>query len=288
MATKYIRNEFKTIIELTDQDEMHKSILNEMPQNLCRYKKIFPYKDNTVSIPTENKGINASWVHIPTEKSFIMTQAPVEDTIDDFWAMCFQYNVNMIIMLCNIIEDQKEKSTVYWDTNKLKKFKINNIEIIEENDIIIIKKIEIINLKDSSTKNISHLQFKKWPDHMTPDIQNVVHIFENIFNYMNENNNFVKQNIQQQNNPIVIHCSAGVGRSGVFLTLYFLYKEIMDCIKDSKELIEFNIFNLVRKLKELRMYSVENINQYNFIYYFISELLNEKNYNINYDNMVNN
>jgi protein tyrosine phosphatase len=57
---------------------------------------------------------------------------------------------------------------------------------------------------------------------------------------------------------------------------------------NSKDLIEFNIFNLVRKLKEMRMYSVENINQYNFLYYFISELLNEKNNNIYLNNMPNN
>jgi protein-tyrosine phosphatase len=110
-----------------------------------------------------------------------------------------------------------------------------------------------------------------------------------VFNYIDENNNNIKQIGKQQINPVVIHCSAGVGRSGVFLTLYFLYKEIMDCIMDnSKDLIEFNIFNLVRKLKEMRMYSVENINQYNFLYYFISELLNEKNNNIYLNNMPNN
>ena len=51
-----------------------------MQKNLFRYNKVFPYKDNTVSINTQNREINASWVHIPTKKSFIMTQAPVEDT----------------------------------------------------------------------------------------------------------------------------------------------------------------------------------------------------------------
>jgi protein tyrosine phosphatase len=180
LATKYIRNEFKTIIELTDQDDVHKSILNVIPENLCRYKKIFPYKDNTVSILTEHKAINASWVHIPTEKSFIMCQAPLDNTIDDFCQMCFQYNVNMIIMLCNIQEDNKEKSAIYWDPKKVTQFKITNIKITENNDVFMKQNIEIINLNGNCTKIISHLLFKRWPDHLTPDIQNVVYTFEHI------------------------------------------------------------------------------------------------------------
>ena len=51
----------------------------------------------------------------------------------------------------------------------------------------------------------------------------------------------------------------------------------MENILNRQDIITFNIFNLVRKLKEMRRFSVENINQYNFIYLFINELLIEKN-----------
>ena len=274
MATKYIRNEFKTIIELTDLDQTHKKLLNEMPENLCRYNNVYPYKKNTVSIETPSKEINASWVHMHTDKRFIMCQAPLDECIDDFWQMCFQYNINIIVMLCNEIEEGKTKSSTYWKLQKSSPFEIIDIKEIRKTEIITIKTIEIKKLTDNTIKNIYHLQFKKWPDHMAPDIQNVVHIFEIIFGLIDEQINKEK-NVQK--NPIVIHCSAGVGRSGVFLTLYLLYKEIMESINENKELIIFNVFNLVRKLKEMRMYSVENINQYNFIYYFIDELLKEKN-----------
>ena len=75
-----------------------------------------------------------------------------------------------------------------------------------------------------------------------------------------------------------MHCSAGVGRTGTFISLYNLYHEIMQQIFVTKnEVIAFSIFNLVRKIKELRMHMVENEDQYVFLYYFVDFLLNNFN-----------
>ena len=81
---------------------------------------------------------------------------------------------------------------------------------------------------------------------------------------------------EKKNNPqspIVVHCSAGVGRTGVFIALTNLLIEIMGEIK--KKSFYLNIFNLVRKMKEMRGYLVENINQYQFIYLFVYEYIKE-------------
>ena len=240
-----------------------------MDSNLYRYNRVYPYKYNIVKISNDHQIINASWINLPFDKNFIATQGPKDYTIEDFWQMCFEYNVKVIVMLCNLIEDGKEKCSAYWEIKNPKNFRIMNLNILEENEYYVKKEITVEKLNEQKPRTFSHIHYKKWPDKKAPNFENIVHIFENFFI-------FIKQ--RKEKGPAVIHCSAGIGRTGVFLTLYILYEEIMHNINSSSfESLTFNIFNLVRKLKELRLYSVENLDQYNFIYYFIDELLKEKN-----------
>ena len=88
--------------------------------------------------------------------------------------------------------------------------------------------------------------------------------------------------IDQYREIAVVHCSAGVGRTGTFICMYLLYHEIMMQIfkeKDSDEIV-FSMFNLVRKMKEMRIFSVENENQFALLYDFANYLL------LNYNNTI--
>ena len=265
-SKKYIKNEFFKLEELIDKNEMHKFHLNKMPKYLCRYEDIIPYKENTIKISTQNKEINGSWINIPCKRNIIVTQGPLEQCIDDFWSMCFDYNINSIVMLCNEIEEGVKKCSKYWEIKNSKIYKVIKLEKKFENEIFLQKNITIQNLFTNNNKTFFHIQFKKWPDHQIPDSA-TLKMFENLFEFIDN---------YRGDAPPVIHCSAGIGRSGVFIALYLLYKEIIRQIS-TQNLISFNIFNLVRKLKESRIYMVENINQYQFIYNFIEDLLNEKN-----------
>ena len=270
------RNEFQTIIDYTDKDQNHKDHLEKLDASICRYKDIYPYKYNVVEINNEHKMVNASWMSVFSERSFIASQAPNDNTLDDFWQMCFEHNVTHILMLCKEFEDNKKKCSNYWDVNvKFKNFVVNNCEKLGEDNVIVQKRITLTNLKDSTQRTFEHIQFKEWPDHSTPNIHNYVMIFENLFNFVD----VAREKNKKTNNPILIHCSAGIGRTGVFLTLYAICNEIKKQISsdNGSDLIIFNVFNFVRKLKEMRMYSVENINQYNFIYKFLEQYLKEKN-----------
>ena len=267
------KNEFQKIINYTDKDQSHKKELLDIDPKLCRYKDIYPYKYNKVTVPNDHKYVNASWMHIFEKNSFIATQGPHDSTIEDFWTICFKDHVTSIIMLCNEIEDNKKKCSNYWDVNlKLKNFKIKECKIIETNDLIEEKliSVEFITSEGNKIKEFPHIQFKGWPDHKIPNIENYVPTFERLFK-------FADKAREKKEGHLLVHCSAGIGRTGVFLTLYAICHEIQEQIKKKNDIISFNVFNFVRKLKEMRMFSVENINQYNFIYRFLEEYLTEKN-----------
>ena len=233
----------------------------------CRYSEVRTYKDNKVEIKSDNGYINASWIHIPKYRSFIATQGPLESTIEDFWVMCYTYDVKIIVMLCKLDENYKEKCANYWDTN-LKNFTIEkNCETIQLNDGLKMRKFKIINKDNGIEKNIIQIHFTCWADHSIPDTT-----YNKIIDIINLVDKF------KGNSPVVVHCSAGIGRTGTFISLYNLYHEIIEQINNMKiKEIKFSIMNLVRKLKEMRLYLVENENQYIFLYQFVNIFLNQNN-----------
>lgn len=221
------------------------------------------------------KFINASWIHIPYPNYFIATQGPLETTAEDFFEMCKVYDVQLIIMLCDVEEDGREKCVKYWDIKGLKNFEMGKREetsYMNKDRDILLRKLKIRNLKEKEYvgKNIDQIQFIGWDDHEGLSYE----YFNKIINIIN----FLDSYKSKANNPIVVHCSAGVGRSGTFICLYLLYHEILEQIQD-KEIkeIKFSILNLVRKIKEMRMYSVENEIQYNALYLFANYLLAKNN-----------
>ena len=288
-SKKNTRIEFQKIINYTDQDPEHKKILKRLDAKICRYKEIYPYEKNIVEISNDHKYVNASYMHIFFLNSFIASQGPNDNTVDDFWQMCFEKEIKKILMLCKETEDNKKKCSNYWDKDmKANMFENKETKVLYSDNIIEEKTITILNKKDGKIKTFPHIQFKEWPDHTTPNIENYVQLFQKLFDFvglMKEKEPEKAPKKEKRNEgekekefPILVHCSAGIGRTGVFLTLYAICYEIDKQIKSrNSDVISFNIFNFVRKLKEMRMFSVENINQYNFIYKFIEEYLREKN-----------
>ena len=175
-------------------------------------------------------------------------------------------------MLCNEIENGSEKCTNYWDEkNKMEKYQIFKIKDTEDkNKQFIIREIKLVNLLSKKESIVKQIHFIAWPDHGVPDIKDgtIFITFDEMIKLANKFRN---------NSPIVVHCSAGVGRTGTFISMYCLYQEISKQFKDNEKLIQFSIFNLVRKLKEQRLYMVQTEIQYFFIYHFVYFLL--VNYN---------
>ena len=244
---------------------MHINKLFKKYEKLDRYSDIKPYIHNKILISTTNKYINASPINIIKNKYFIATQGPLKHTIEDFWTMIDEYNCKVIVMICNLIEDKKEKCAFYYDEKlKMNKYKIC-IKSTTQKDSYIIREIKLTNLKDKTEKIINQIHITNWPDNLIPTQNGEV--FDAFIEIILETGR------DKGDGPIVSHCSAGIGRTGTFIAMYYLYKEIIDQIDKGKEIIQFSVFNLVRKLKEMRIAMVQNITQYKFIYYFVYFIL---------------
>ena len=206
--------------------------------------------------------------------------------------MCFDHNVKTIIMLCKLKENGKEKCVEYWEPEKKDIFESStdytefnySVKYTSEeiNDDITIRTCHVLNKATNVEKEIKQIHYGGWPDHETPD--NIQNVYGNILFMFNFVDNLIGQNhIGDKNpivveNPIVVHCSAGVGRTGTFIALYNIYREILKQINDEKsKSIYFSLLNTVRQLKEMRLYLVENDKQYKMIYQFISKLLKDRN-----------
>ena len=220
-------------------------------------------KYNTVPLST-NEYINASFVKIPNDKRFIATQGPIDTSIEDFWQMVFDFKVEMIVMLCSLTEGGSTKCAHYWNEDLKMKFKVKVLEEKEYNKYLIIRKFNVTN-SNAESRTVNQLHFTGWPDHGAPQIEDVYETFSTMITKVNE----------YFNTPVIVHCSAGVGRTGTFISMYSLYYEILEQFDKKKTTIEFNVFNLVRKLKERRLFLVENRYQYLFLYGFIYKLLEE-------------
>ena len=187
--------------------------------------------------------------------------------------MVWENKCNVIIMLCNLKEGGREKCAIYWDKNKVKQFnKIQvQVEKEEKRNNYIIRKIKIFNKSEQKEKIVYQIHFIGWPDLGVPDTRD-----GKIFDTFIEINNLVDK--FRGNDPIVVNGSGGAGRTGTFISMYYLEKEIKSQIKNKVEIIQFNIFNLVRKLKEMRLNLVQTSSQYIFIYEFVRHLLLKYNF----------
>ena len=261
--------EFIELRKKTDFNERKLKMRIIGNNNKNRYGDIGPFKDNKVPL-NNNNYINASFINIPNEHSFIATQGPLDNTISDFWEMIIDYNVSVIIMLCNLKERNKIKCSEYWNKELIEKdnlFKLISSNLKEYNDKnLIIREIEIQKIGNWEIKKVLQLQFTGWSDHDVPNENEVYNTFITLFKTIND----------KGSNTTVIHCSAGVGRTGTFLSLIILYNNILNQKNENSQQISFSIFGLVRQLKEMRFLLVENERQYIFIYKFLRLFLEKE------------
>ena len=255
-------DQYEQIRRLSDEC---KSSNGEMQGNRVknRYNNIFCFDHSRVKL-TPQDDIHTDFIHANfmngynCEKEYIAAQGPLENTVDDFWRMIWEYRCGTIVMLTKCMENLKRKCAMYWVEEGRTVFfqiSVSHISSMHLVDYSIIK-LNIIPVDYTGEKlEVSLFQFVSWPDFGTPDSPAALLHFRNKVREHHPYN---------ASNPMVVHCSAGVGRSGTFISLDIeLQRAAMEDL--------INPFTRVLELRKDRNYMVQTEIQYIFLHDAILE-----------------
>lgn len=225
-----------------------------------RYKDILPYDQSRVelSLPTADSTsdyINASFIKgAAGDCKYIACQGPLSSTVTDFWRMIWQYNVKVIVMACREIEMGKRKCECYWaaahQSASFGPFTVSNQEETHPNEDIVVRNLTVT--FQQASRSVIQYQFLSWPDHDVPyESAGVLDMLER-----------TRSSHGANVSPLLIHCSAGCGRTGVICALDYIH----DLLVTKKITSDFSILNIVLELRTQRPSTVQTKDQFQFIY----------------------
>lgn len=235
---------------------------SELHKHLNRYNNIFAYDDTRVRISPKKINFNSDYVNanwIPGERSakqYIATQGPVPDSFDSFWQMVWETGSNTIVMVTNEVEGGKLKCHRYWPV----KDEESDGKLVYGDDSLplwvaaqgetahptyIERKFTLS--QKGETRSITQLAYTAWPDHGVPTTtKEILNFRSEIFN-------------AGPRGPLIIHCSAGVGRTGTMIA-------IDRFIEATLSLKVPDIAKIVKDLRDARNYMVQGQFQFMYIY----------------------
>lgn len=211
--------------------------------------------------------INANFVDgYEQPRAYISTQGPKVETIMDFWRMMWQTCSRVIVMVTLNVENDMIKCEMYWPTadNRVIQAGVYKIEYIanEKHDDFVMTQIRLTNERCGVSRDIWHIQFISWPDFGTP--QTATALLDLRRFVLERQEEAIQQTGPTAYPPIVVHCSAGVGRSGTFITVDI-------CLREFEANGTVDVSEVVRKLRRQRYASIQTIDQYIFCYKSILE-----------------
>ncbi|CAM4515090.1 tyrosine-protein phosphatase non-receptor type 3 isoform X1 [Caretta caretta] len=229
----------------------------KIPQNMDknRYKDVLPYDATRIILQGNEDYINANYVNMEIPSAgivnrYIATQGPLPHTCAHFWQVVWDHRLSLIIMLTTLTERGRTKCHQYWpDPPDIMEYGNFRVKCQSEDCTIayVFREMVITNTETEEEHTITHLQYVAWPDHGVPD----------------DSRDFLEfvtcmRPKRVENEPVLVHCSAGIGRTGVLVTM-----ETAMCLIERNQPVY--PLDIVRKMRDQRAMMVQTSSQYKFV-----------------------
>ncbi|PIO36454.1 hypothetical protein AB205_0123010, partial [Aquarana catesbeiana] len=234
-----------------------------------RYTNVLPYDISRVTLSTNGNSsddyINANFIPgFIMKKEFIAAQGPLPRTLNDFWRMVWEKDVRAIAMLTRCVELGKVKCEEYWPTRSSRKF--GNLSVAASNETVLpdwtIRDFIVTNTPTKQSKQVRHFHFTAWPDHGVPKATKDLVEFRNLIREYTSC-------YSSPSSPILVHCSAGVGRTGTLIALDRIIKQI-----EAEDKVD--VYGVVHDLRMHRDLMVQTESQYVFLNQCALDFINSR------------
>ncbi|XP_005794709.1 receptor-type tyrosine-protein phosphatase epsilon isoform X2 [Xiphophorus maculatus] len=260
-----LEEEFKKLTNMRIMKENMRT--GNLPANMKKNRvlQIIPYDFNRV-ILSMRRGqeftdyINATFIDGYRQKDyFIATQGPLPHTVEDFWRMVWEWKCHSIVMLTELQEREQDKCCQYWPTEDSATYGDYTVELKGDTlcETFSLRDLVLTFVPEKQTRTIRHFHFHGWPEVGIPaEGKGMIDIIASV----------QRQQQQSGNHPIVVHCSAGAGRTGTFIAL----SNILERVKAEGLL---DVFQTVKSLRMQRPHMVQTVEQYDFCYRVVQDFV---------------
>ena len=244
-----------------------------------RYSDVIPFDATRVIVRPKLLGttgemyINASYIETADGKRSIATQGPRMNMVEQFWRMVWE-NVRAteggtatIIMLTQCYEGRVEKCSKYWPEAD-QQFEFHDYEGKEVENTLVVQVVDLEEVENADCTvhtidlsmigqnqhfQVKHLLYNGWKDHSVPLSTDTFLAYFQLY-----------RQYHTSSAPPIVHCSAGVGRTGVFIALDFLFSTVPRMTR--KQILEDPVYWTIDEMRKWRMAMVYKASQLGFIY----------------------
>nr|XP_060624218.1 receptor-type tyrosine-protein phosphatase eta [Anolis sagrei ordinatus] len=242
----------------------------EVPDNKGknRYNNVLPYDISRVKLSTQSHPgsdyINANYMPgYNSKKEFIAAQGPLPTTVQDFWRMIWEKDIYTVVMLTKCVEQGRTKCEEYWPNKQSKSY--GDITVAMTSEIVLpewtIRDFSMEKSDSSESHPVRQFHFTAWPDHGVPETTDLLISFRHLVQ------EYMKQN--PLTSPTLVHCSAGVGRTGTFIAIDRLIHQM-----EMENTVD--VYGVVYDLRMHRSLMVQTEDQYVFLNQCVLDIIKSK------------